>query len=133
MLRGATSFPVPAIPSKSAATGLIGNHPDLADFESTPEARALPSTGTSQFQGPLGVVAATPVAAFGQNLHSAGGFLRSQAAQVQAGNVFPVAGAWVAGFLEEAECFGKFKDQIDAATVGATDQQTRIESGCLQP
>ena len=40
------------------------------------------------------------------------------AAQVQAGNVFLVAGRWNAGFLEEAECFpnGKFKDQIDAAS-----------------
>ena len=40
------------------------------------------------------------------------------AAQVQAGNVFLVAGNWVRDFLNEAECFpsGKFKDQIDAAS-----------------
>jgi predicted phage terminase large subunit-like protein len=40
------------------------------------------------------------------------------AAQVQAGNVFLVAGDWVPAFREEAECFpnGKFKDQIDAAS-----------------
>ena len=39
------------------------------------------------------------------------------AAQVQAGNVYLVAGNWNRDFLEEAECFpnGRFKDQIDAA------------------
>jgi predicted phage terminase large subunit-like protein len=39
------------------------------------------------------------------------------AAQVQAENVFLVAGPWVRDFLDEAECFpyGKFADQIDAA------------------
>ena len=39
------------------------------------------------------------------------------AAQVQAGNVYLIAGDYVRGFLEEAECFpnGRFKDQIDAA------------------
>ncbi len=40
------------------------------------------------------------------------------AAQVQAGNVYLIAGDYVRGFLEEAECFpvGRFNDQIDAAT-----------------
>jgi predicted phage terminase large subunit-like protein len=40
------------------------------------------------------------------------------AVQVQAENVFLVAGHWVRDFLDEAECFpnGKFKDQIDAAS-----------------
>jgi predicted phage terminase large subunit-like protein len=39
------------------------------------------------------------------------------AAQVQAGNVFLVAGAWHSAFLDECESFpnGKFKDQVDAA------------------
>ena len=39
------------------------------------------------------------------------------AAQVQAGNVLLVAGDWIHGFLDEAECFpyGKHTDQIDAA------------------
>jgi predicted phage terminase large subunit-like protein len=39
------------------------------------------------------------------------------AAQVQGGNVSPVAVDWVRDFLDEAESFpsGRFKDQIDAA------------------
>jgi predicted phage terminase large subunit-like protein len=48
------------------------------------------------------------------------------AAQVQAGNVFLVAGAWNSAFLEECESFpnGKFKDQVDAAA-GAFARLTR--------
>ena len=40
------------------------------------------------------------------------------AAQVEAGNVDVLEGAWLADFLDEASVFpaGKFKDQIDAAT-----------------
>ncbi len=39
------------------------------------------------------------------------------AAQVQAGNVWLVAGDWVCDFLDECECWpqGRFKDQVDAA------------------
>ena len=39
------------------------------------------------------------------------------AAQVQAGNVWLLAGTWQAAFLDELESFpsGKWKDQVDAA------------------
>jgi phage terminase large subunit-like protein len=47
------------------------------------------------------------------------------AAQVQAGNVALIGGAWVQPFLDEHEEFpaGKFKDQVDAAA-GAFNKLT---------
>lgn len=44
------------------------------------------------------------------------------AAQVQGGNVFLVAGAWVLPFLEECESWpnGRFKDQVDSAAGALT-------------
>lgn len=48
------------------------------------------------------------------------------AAQVQAGNVFLIAGDWVQAFLDECETWphGKFKDQVDAAA-GAFNRLVR--------